>query len=221
MVEYIPLLIAPAIFLILITIAKGGMDKKDWGFFSGSYFFGILAAIPMIVAVYYVKHYWLEHATSIRRILFFAFALIGFLSEFFKFLVLRYKYITNDLLTKPFDGILYGVVISLGYTTAANVFFFYEWDYTSQLPTLLYTMPLANLITGVVLGFFVGMGKFRKPSFIDSLTGLGAAVFFQGLYNFCLFSEDYLLLGLVAAATIIIAITLSIKSLNTDIKSML
>jgi len=136
-------------------------------------------------------------------------------------LVLRYKYITNDPLTKPFDGILYGVLISLGYATVANVFFFFEWDYTDQLSTLLYTIPFANLITGIVLGFFIGMGKFRKPSFIDSLTGLGAAVFFQGFYNFCLFSQDYLLLGLVAAGTIIISITLAIKSLNTDTKSML
>ena len=221
MVEHIPLFIAPALFLILIIIARGGMEKKDWGLFSSSYFFGILAAIPMILAVFYVKHYWLVHATSIRRILFFAFALIGFLFDFFKFLVLRYRYITNDLLTKPFDGILYGVLISLGFATAANVFFFYEWDYTNRLSTLLYTVPLANLITGVILGFFVGMGKFRKPSFIDSLTGLGAAIFFQGFYNFCMFSEDYLLLGLVASGTIIIAITLAVKSLNTDLKSML
>jgi len=161
-VEYIPLLIAPALFLLLIIIAKAGMEKKDWGLFSSSYFFGIVAAIPMIVAVYYVKHYWLVHATSIRRILFFAFALIGFLAEFSKFLVLRYKYITKDSLTKPFDGILYGVLISLGYATAANVFFFFEWDYTDQLSTLLYTIPFANLITGIVLGFFIGMGKLNK-----------------------------------------------------------
>lgn len=221
MVQHIPLLIAPALFLILIIIARGGMDKKDWGLFTSSYFIGILAAIPMIVAVYYVKHYWLVSAASIRRILFFAFGLIGFLAEFSKFLVLRYKYITNDSLTKPFDGILYGVLISLGYATAANVFFFFEWDYTDQMSTLLYTIPFANLITGIVLGFFIGMGKFRKPSFIDSLTGLGAAVFFQGFYNFCLFSQDYLLLGIVAAGTVIIAITLSVKSLNTDTKSML
>ncbi|MCF8365710.1 MAG: PrsW family intramembrane metalloprotease [Bacteroidales bacterium] len=206
---------------MLIIIASGGMEKKDWSLFTGSYFLGILAALPMLVAVYYVKHYWLEHAASIRRIIFFAFALIGFLSEFSKFLILRYKYITNTALTKPFDGILYGVMISLGYSTLANVFFFYEWDYTSQISIVLYTLPVANLLTGIVLGFFVGMGKFRKPSFIDSITGLGAAIFFLGFYNFCLFSEDYLLLGLVAAGTLIITVTLSIKSLNTDMKSMM
>jgi len=202
-------------------MAKGGMENKTWTLFFSSFFFGILAAIPMAIAVYYVKNNWLIHAASIRRILFFAFVLIGFLAELFKFLFLRYKFITNASLTKPFDGILYGVVISLGYATAAGIFFLFEWDYTDRLSIVLYSIPFANLLTGIILGFFIGMGKFRKPSFIDSLTGLGAAVFFQGFFNFCLFSEDYLLLGLVAAGTFIISILLSTKSINTDFKTML
>lgn len=221
MSSYIPLFLAPIVFILLIIIARRGMDKKDWNLFAGSYFFGIIAAIPMILAVYYVKHYWLDSAASIRRILFFAFALIGFLSELFMFLVLRYKYITNKLLTKPFDGILYGLMISLGYSTAASIFFFYEWDYTTNLTMVLYALPIANLLIGIILGFFIGMGKFRQPSFIDSITGLGAAIFFQGLFNFCLFSEDYILLGLVGIGTLIIAITLWVKSLNTDANSMI
>ncbi len=221
MTDYIPLIIAPSIFVLLLILGHGAMEKKAFRLFSGSFFFGLIAALPMIVAMYYIKHYWLEHASSIRRFLFFAFAIIGFLSELFKFLFLRYKYIRNDLLTKPFDGILYGIVISLGYATAANVFFFFEWDYTEMKSVVLYTIPFANIFTGIVLGFFIGMGKFRQPSFIDSLTGLGAAVFFQGFYNFCLFSEDYLLLALVGLGTLIICITLSVKSVNTDVKNML
>jgi RsiW-degrading membrane proteinase PrsW (M82 family) len=219
--EYIPLIIAPAIFLVLLMLGNGAMEKKAWQLFLSSYFFGLLAAIPMIVVFYYVKHYWLEHASSIRRILFFAFAVVALTAELFKFLILRYKYITSDALTKPFDGILYAIMISMGYTTAANVFFFFEWDYTNSLSIVLYSTPFANIFTGIILGFFIGMGKFRKPSFIDSITGLGAAIFFQGFYNFCLFSEDYLLLSLVAVGTLIICIMLSIKSLNTDVKTMI
>lgn len=221
MTEYIPLIIAPAIFMLLILLAGNAMEKKSWQLFTSSYFFGLLSAIPMVVVFYYIKHYWLEHAASIRRILFFAFAVIGFLAELFKFLILRYKYIPNDAITKPFDGILYASLISLGYATVANVFFFFEWDYTELKPVVLYSIPFANLLIGIVLGFFIGMGKFRKPSFIDSITGLGAAIFFQGFYNFCLFSEDYLLLSLVAVGTLIICIMLSIKSLNTDVKNMI
>jgi RsiW-degrading membrane proteinase PrsW (M82 family) len=219
--EYIPLVIAPVVYVLLLILGRGAMERKAWLFFAGSFFFGILAAAPMIGAMYYIKHYWLEHAASIRRIIFFAFAIIGFLAELFKFLFLRYKYITNDHLTKPFDGILYGIVISLGYATAANVFFYFEWDYTEMKSVVLYSIPFANLFTGIIMGFFIGMGKFRKPSFIDSITGLGAAIFFQGFYNFCLFSEDYLLLSLVAVGTLIICIMLSVKSVNTDVKMML
>lgn len=218
--EYIPLIIAPAIYILLILLGRGAMERKAWLLFAGAFFFGIIASIPMIGAMYYIKHYWLEHAASIRRIIFFAFAVIAFLAEVFKFLFLRYKYITNDLLTKPFDGILYGIVLSLGYATAANVFFFFEWDYTEMTSIVLYSLPVANLFTGIILGFFIGMGKFRKPSFIDSITGLGAAIFFHGLYNFCLLSEDYLLLALVGAGTLIICIMLWIKSMNTDVKMM-
>jgi len=219
--HFIPLFIAPVIALVLLILAYGGMEKKSWNLFLASFFFGLLAAIPMIVAFYYIRHNWLEHATSIRRILFFAFGVVGFLAEFFKFLFLRYKIITNEAITKPFDGILYSVMISMGYASLAGIFFFYEWDYTGQLSTVLYSIPFANLFTGIILGFFIGMGKFRKPAFIDSLTGLGAAIFFQGFFNFCLFSEDYLLLGLVAFGTLIICIMLSVKSINTDLKSML
>jgi ABC-type bacteriocin/lantibiotic exporter with double-glycine peptidase domain len=63
------------------------------------------------------------------------------------------------------------------------------------------------------------MTKFRA-NFVDSYTGLAAAIFFQGLYNFCLLSKDYLLLGIVALGTLIIAIILSAKAINTDLDSV-
>jgi RsiW-degrading membrane proteinase PrsW (M82 family) len=219
--QIIPLFIAPFIFLVLVIIARAGMEKKDWALFMSSYFLGFVAVIPMVLAVYIISTYWLQHVQSIRRILFYSFIVIGFLSEFSKFLILRYKYISNDSLTKPFDGILYSVLISMGFATMANLYFYYEWTYTENLSVVLYTLPFANLLIGIIMGFFIGLGKFRSSTHADSITGLGAAMFFQGFFNFCLFSQDYLLLGLVAFGTLIICIMLMVKSLNTDLKSMM
>ncbi|MFA5476343.1 MAG: hypothetical protein WC271_06540, partial [Bacteroidales bacterium] len=92
---------------------------------------------------------------------------------------------------------------------------------TDNLLTVLYAVPFANLLTGVILGFFVGMGKFRSGGSFDSLTGLLAAIFFNGFFSFCLFSQDYLLLAMVAAGTLIICIMLSVRSINTDVKSIM
>ncbi len=221
MAYLIPLFIAPAFFLLLLLIAQAGMEKKTLKLFAGSYFFGFVAALPMIIAIYLVNTYWLVHVQSLRRILFYGFVLIGFLSEVTKFVILRYKYITNPQITKPFDGILFSIMISMGFATLANIYFYFQWDYSDNLLTVLYAVPFANLLTGIILGFFVGMGKFRTSSSFDSLTGLVAAVFFNGFFSFCLFSQDYLLLALVAAGTLLICIMLSVRSINTDVKSVM
>ena len=221
MAYLIPLFIAPAIFVLLLLIAQAGMERKNLALFASSYLFGFVAALPMIIAIYLVNTYWLVHVESLRRILFYGFILIGFLSELTKFLILRYKYMPNDHLTKPFDGVLFSVMVSMGFATLAYIYFYFQWDYTDNLLTVLYAVPFANLLTGVILGFFVGMGKFRSGGSFDSLTGLLAAVFFNGFFSFCLFSQDYLLLAMVAAGTLIICIMLSVRSINTDVKSIM
>jgi len=46
------------------------------------------------------------------------------------------------------------------------------------------------------------------------MTGLFAAVFFHGIFNFCYLTSDYLLLIIVSIGISIIAIALALKSLN-------
>jgi protease PrsW len=231
MPQFAPLLIAPIFFILLVLLARSGMENRTWNLFVSSFFFGMLAAVPTILAVYLVKEYWLGPLLSIRRVLFLSFAVIGFLAEIFKFLFLRFRFVSNDEITKPFDGILYALLISLGYSTVAGLFFYFNWDFTYSgmnfvenqinLNTLLYTLPFANIMFAVILGFFTGMSKFRTSNSIDALTGLAAAILFQGFYNFCLFTHDYVLLGLVGFGTLIITVMLGVKSFNTNVDSLI
>jgi hypothetical protein len=48
------------------------------------------------------------------------------------------------------------------------------------------------------------------------MTGLAAAVFFHGLYSFCLLTKDYKLLWAFFIGTTIIALSLWIASLRID-----
>jgi RsiW-degrading membrane proteinase PrsW (M82 family) len=206
--KYLPLLIAPLIFLILIFFARKIMEKKVLNLFASAYFLGLLTAIPMILVLYFVYSYWLTHVQSLRRIVFYSFVLIGFLSELFKFLLLRFYYLPKKSFTKPFDGILFSVMIAMGYATAANVYFFYEWRYTDGIRIVLYTLPVAVFFISIIMGFFIGLSKFRSNNF-DSLTGFSAAVILFGFYSFCLLSGDYLLLSLIGGGVILIAFLLA------------
>lgn len=218
--EFIPLLIAPLVFFILILLARRIMEKRAFNLFAGAYFIGLLTAIPMMAALYFTYNYWLTHVESLRRILFYSFVLIGFLGEFMKFLLLRYMFLPKEPVTKPFDGILFSVMLSMGFATAANIYFYFEWYHSENLDILLYTLPLANFLVAILLGFFTGMAKFRT-NYFDSLTGFGAAILFHGFYFFCLFSADYMLLALLGAGTFIISILLSAKSLNTNVNTLI
>lgn len=214
-IEIIPLLISPLFFVILAFLAMKTMGKKEFSLFAGSYFFGWVTVIPMILLLFVVSNYWLTSFTSLRRIIFFSFVIVGFMAEFTKFMVLRFFYIPKKLITKPFDGILFSVMIGLGYASAVNIYFYFYWNLTPDIAVVNYIIPFANILIGVLMGFFIGMGKFRTNSF-DSLIGLSAAVFFQGFFVFNLISKDYLLLGLVSFGTLVIVVMLATKSLNTN-----
>ncbi|HPA12703.1 MAG TPA: PrsW family glutamic-type intramembrane protease [Bacteroidales bacterium] len=196
------------------------MEKKVLKLFASAYFLGLLTAIPMILVLYFVYSYWLTHVQSLRRIVFYSFVLIGFLSELFKFLLLRFYYLPKKSFTKPFDGILFSVMIAMGYATAANVYFFYEWRYTDGIRIVLYTLPVAVFFISIIMGFFIGLSKFRSNNF-DSLTGFSAAVILFGFYSFCLLSGDYLLLSLIGGGVILIAFLLAAKSLNSKTNALL
>lgn len=217
----ISFLIPPVIALALILMASRILDKKTLAQFTSSYFLGILTVIPMIIGLYLASHYSLiENTRSLRRILLFSFVIVGFLAEFTKFLLLRYYFIPKEVISKPFDGILYSIMISMGFATVANIYFYLALPDPFNQPVVSLSLPFANLINGTILGFFIGFGKFKKRS-VDSLTGIGATVFFQGFYIFGLLVNDYLLLGLVGFVTLIIAALLCLRSLNTDVQQIM
>jgi Na+-driven multidrug efflux pump len=91
-------------------------------------------------------------------------------------------------------------------------------DLTMNLPNTLTAGP-ANAIFGVMMGFFIGLGKLRKIRFIDAMTGLGAAIFFHALYDFCLLTKDYKMLWAFFIGATIIGISLCIAALRMQLEA--
>jgi RsiW-degrading membrane proteinase PrsW (M82 family) len=217
----ISFLIGPIIALVLILMASRMLDKKSLARFVSAYFLGILTVIPMLIGLYFASEFdLLRNINSLRRTLLFSFVVVGFLGEFTKYLLLRFYFIPKESISKPFDGILYAVMISMGFVTVANVYFHMMMPTPFNTAAFNFSLPIANLIIGILIGFFVGFGKFRK-NHIDYLTGLGVAIFFHGFYIFGILADDYLLIGLVGVITLIIAVLLSLRSLNANVDQIM
>jgi RsiW-degrading membrane proteinase PrsW (M82 family) len=179
-----------------------------------SFLWGMISILLVLAVQLFASFFQLDVLSNIRRVLFYALVIMAFFAELGKFFFLKGFVYTKAEFKTPVDGIIFGVMISMGFATMNNILFFFHIPDLSVNMANAFSAGPANVIFGVMMGFFIGLGKLRKMRFIDSMTGLAAAVFFHGLYDFCLLTKDYRLLWAFFIGSAIIAISLCIAGLR-------
>ncbi|MCK9448336.1 MAG: PrsW family intramembrane metalloprotease [Bacteroidales bacterium] len=177
--------------------------------------FGAVSIIFLLLFDFIAGLLGLDRLSNLKRSAFYSFAVVGFAAEFGKFVFLRYYFSRLKSFSSPLDGVIYSLLLSMGFTLVALPLFVAGVFSNPVSVQFLYSYSFANLAFAIVLGFFVGMGIFRKNRFIDSMTGLGAASFFHGFFYFANLTSDYTILLLYGGGLSIIALLLLIKSFNS------
>lgn len=94
--------------------------------------------------------------------------------EFFKWLVLIIAVYRHIDFEDPYDGILYGASVSLGFATVENILYLFEFGL--QTAFLRAFLPVSShALFGVVMGFYLGKAKFSKGK--SGRKWLGIALF--------------------------------------------
>ncbi|MCP4909953.1 MAG: PrsW family intramembrane metalloprotease [Bacteroidetes bacterium] len=217
-INYISFAVAPLITIMAILYMKYKFEVKNFSNIRNAILLGAIGVIILVIADYLIELRLDGNYNNMRRMAFFVFVGIALSSEFAMMLPLRYSFFKLNTFTGPLEGIIYSIFIGLGFSIVATVLFAFEIIGSSEqmhnFTLFLYTYPIANLVFSIALGFFIGMAKLRKNEFIDTLTGLGVATFFHGLYYFAFVTSDIRLLIFVAIGYVIIAIGLVAKSVS-------
>ena len=191
--EYIAIALAPGIAICLYVFYTDIYNKEPKLNLFASFVLGCIAIIPAI---------WLERSFqhsidgSIAGVAIFAYAVVGFSEEFCKFLGLRYYAYRKKSFDEPLDGIVYSVMVSMGFATVENIFYVTNFAQVGRgwevgLQRMFLSVP-AHASFGVMMGYFVGKAKFNPgKSGRLMITGILAAVFFHGSYDFFLFIKTY------------------------------
>jgi RsiW-degrading membrane proteinase PrsW (M82 family) len=218
----ISLLLAPLIAAIIIGIIWVRRDKYRYPQLISSFILGMISIVVVLLFMYVADHYYLNAFRNLRREIFYSFVVMGVGSELGKFIILRYHNFNKSSFNGPLDGIVYSVMISMGFAFIGNILYFILPYYTEIDFLYAITVIFANLFFAVILGFFVGIAKTRENKFVDSMTGLLAASFFHALYNFCFITEDMRLLVFFGIGAFIIVIMLYYKAyeMNQDNKRL-
>ncbi len=204
--------ITAPIIAVIFVLLKNKYDKNKYSLLLKCFFGGIFTVALVLIAEYIASYYGLDNLKSFRRVIFYSFIIVGFSSEFAKYLLLRFYAFPKDEFKGPLDSIIYSTMISLGFVTIGNILYVLQYENISLLYA--FTVIPANMIFAVIMGYFVGLAKTRKNLFIDSMTGLFIAILFHGLFSFCFLTPDYTLLLLTFIGSFLISVLLLIQAIR-------
>jgi len=223
LVNYISFAVSPLLIIMSILYLKFKFSIKSFVNIRNAILLGAVGIVLLLIANYLIELRWDGNYKNMRRIGFFVFVVVAFSSELAKFIPLKFLFYKLSNFSGPLEGVIYSVFISLGFSTIATILYAFEIvgspDKMNNFTLFLYTLPLANVVFAVTMGFFVGMGKLRRNTFIDSVTGLFVATFFHGLFYFGFITSDIRLLIFIAIGFVVIGLTFVVKSVSLKLEN--
>lgn len=212
------LALAPAIGIILLVYFKDKYDREPFSLLLKCFLFGILTIIPAIIIELAAGSLDPGQTSNPVSIFIYAFFIVGLSEEGSKFLLLRVYPYRSKSFNEPFDGIVYSVVISMGFAAAENIFYVLDGGMSVALLRMFTAIP-GHAAFGVLMGFYVGLAKFKKHNFVYLFTGLFVAVCAHGFYDWFLFQEDMPGLQLLALVCLTVIIIFSFRAMKIHKKN--
>ena len=209
------LAIAPAMIIILYIYFKDKFEKEPVGFLFKNFLMGAIVSvfITLILSAVANQFYPLTDATSVYQQFINAFFLVGLVEEFSKYIIVKYYAQKNSEFNEPFDGIVYAVMVSMGFAALENVLYVFEHGVATGIVRAFTAVP-AHATFGILMGYFMGLAKFSKNKQLLNITGLLVATFFHGAYDFFLFINFIPGIAIGAFVSLIIGIILSKKAIK-------
>ena len=214
----LPLAIAPGIAIAFLIYFRDKFEKEPFRLVKNCFLFGMLSIVPAVIIELLFDKTGINDKTDVYKTLVYAFLIVGLFEELCKFIVLRFYALKKEVFNEPFDGIVYSVMISMGFATIENVFYAISGGLGTTFLRMLTAVPL-HATAGVFMGYYVGKAKFGKYKILLLFTGLFTAVIIHGLYDFFLFQKEIPALAVFSFISLIIAIIFSFRAIKISLNS--
>ncbi|MDQ0232936.1 glutamic-type intramembrane protease PrsW [Metabacillus malikii] len=148
--------IAPGLALLSYFYLKDQYESEPFYLVLRSFIFGALLVFPLMFI-----QYVLEVEKVISSELLYNFIAVGFLEEFFKWFILFFTIYQHVHFDEHYDGIVYGVSVSLGFATLENIIYLFANGVEYAIGRAM--LPVSShALFGVIMGYYLGKGKFNK-----------------------------------------------------------
>ena len=184
--------IIPSIILIILVLKQDKIESEPIGLLIKLFFFGALTTLPagLLETWGEMGIMAITRDKDMQTLLMFLIC-VPLVEEGLKYIALATTW-KHEAFNFTFDGIVYAVIVSLGFATLENIL--YVMNYMSLQVALvrgILSVPL-HCTCGVFMGYFYGMARNHNAhgehsrSVLERLLALIVPLFIHGLYDFAL-----------------------------------
>jgi len=208
--------IAPVFTVIVYIYIKDKFEKEPKLLLFYNFLFGAIVSILTSTILYFLYDALLPHPDKLNIFHQFlkAFFMVGIVEEFSKYVIVRYYAQPKKAFNEPFDGIIYAVMVSMGFAFTENILYIFEGGFNVALLRAITAVP-AHAVFAIIMGYFMGIAKFSKHKVKWNLIGLSLAVIFHGAYDFFLFINFIPGVSIGAFVSLFIGVILAKRAIKT------
>ena len=213
--QLLALAVAPGIAICLFIYLKDKRNKEPLILLLISFFLGMLSTIPAII-IQLMSGISLEkiEGKSLSAVAYFAFLVVALSEEASKFIMVRFFAYRRKAFDEPYDGIIYSVMVGMGFATLENIGYVYQHGFATGVLRMFLSVP-AHATFAILMGYHLGLAKFDPVhKGRHFLLALVLPVLFHGAFDFFLFLGKDSLHFVGALVSFFIAIRLSRKAIK-------
>ena len=177
---------APGLALLSYFYLKDRFDKESFSAVVRAFIFGLFLVFPLMFLQFILETEHLLAGPFAQ-----AFFSASLLEEFIKWFFLLYLIYPHVAFDEPYDGIVFGSALSLGFATLENILYLVANGLEHALFRAL--LPVSShALFGVLMGYYMGKAKFsakRKKTYI--CCALFIPFLLHGLYDYILLIQRY------------------------------
>lgn len=205
--------LAPGFAIGVYIYLKDKHEKEPISLLVKSFFYGILSTFVTLAISGGLSQFVIIDEANVSEQAINAFLLVALVEEFSKFIFIRGILYRNKHFNEPFDGIVYAVMVGMGFATFENILYVADGGMSVAI-TRMFTAVPAHATFAILMGFYLGKAKFEHKKSYYALHALGIATLFHGAYDYFLFISFIPGIALGALASLVLGIYLSRKAIK-------
>lgn len=207
--------LAPVFIVIVYIYIKDKFEKESKRFLLKNFLLGAIFSVIISLVLYtiYENYFPKSDEFSVLEQFLKAFFVVALIEEFSKYIIIRYYTQRKKAFNEPFDGIIYAVMVSMGFAAVENIFYVIEGGLSVALLRAFTAIP-AHATFAIIMGYYMGKAKFSNNKAKWNLIGLLGAIIFHGSYDFFLFINFIPGIAIGAFVSLLVGIILSRKAIK-------